>query len=114
MIGTTLNNRYELLEKIGEGGTAIVYKAKCHLLNRFVAVKVLKDELANDKEFVEKFKREASAAAGLSCNNIVNTYDVGTENNINYIVLEYIKGKTLKQIINEDGKLNWKKSCRYK
>lgn len=110
MIGTTLNNRYELLEKIGEGGTAVVYKAKCHLLNRFVAVKVLKDELANDKEFVEKFKREASAAASLSCNNIVNTYDVGTENNINYIVLEYINGKTLKQIINEEGKLNWKKA----
>lgn len=110
MIGTTLNNRYELLEKIGEGGTAVVYKAKCHLLNRFVAVKILKDELANDNEFVDKFKREASAAASLSCNNIVNTYDVGTDNNINYIVLEYIKGKTLKEIINEEGKLNWKKA----
>lgn len=110
MVGTTLNNRYELLEKIGEGGTAVVYKAKCHLLNRFVAVKVLKDELASDKEFVEKFKREASAAASLSSNNIVNIYDVGAENNINYIVLEYVKGKTLKQIINEEGKLNWKKA----
>ena len=110
LVGTTLNNRYELLEKIGEGGTAVVYKAKCHLLNRFVAVKVLKDELASDKEFVEKFKREASSAASLSSNNIVNTYDVGTENNINYIVLEYIKGKTLKQIINEEGNLSWKKA----
>ncbi|AGK97318.1 Stk1 family PASTA domain-containing Ser/Thr kinase [Clostridium pasteurianum] len=110
LVGTTLNNRYELLEKIGEGGTAVVYKAKCHLLNRFVAVKVLKDELASDKEFVEKFKREASSAASLSSNNIVNTYDVGTENNINYIVLEYIKGKTLKQIITEEGNLSWKKA----
>ncbi|WP_010240289.1 Stk1 family PASTA domain-containing Ser/Thr kinase [Clostridium arbusti] len=110
MLGITLNNRYELLEKIGEGGTAIVYKAKCHLLNRFVAVKVLKDELSTDKDFVEKFKREASAAASLSNNNIVNIYDVGTEGNINYIVLEYIKGKTLKEVITEEGKLNWKKA----
>ncbi|MDF2502745.1 Stk1 family PASTA domain-containing Ser/Thr kinase [Clostridium sp.] len=110
MLGITLNNRYELLEKIGEGGTAIVYKAKCHLLNRFVAVKVLKDELSTDKDFVEKFKREASAAASLSNNNIVNIYDVGTEGNINYIVQEYIKGKTLKEVITEEGKLNWKKA----
>ncbi|MBV7271942.1 Stk1 family PASTA domain-containing Ser/Thr kinase [Clostridiaceae bacterium UIB06] len=105
MIGTKLGNRYELLEKIGEGGMAVVYKAKCHLLNRYVAVKILKDEYSNDKEFVEKFKREAAAAASLSDNNIVNIYDVGTQEDINYIVMEYVKGKTLKEIIREEGKL---------
>ncbi|WML35138.1 Stk1 family PASTA domain-containing Ser/Thr kinase [Clostridium sp. OS1-26] len=106
MIGTMLGNRYELLEKVGEGGMAIVYKAKCHLLNRFVAVKVLKDEYSSDKDFVEKFKREATAVASLSDNNIVNIYDVGTQEDINYIVMEYVKGKTLKEIICEEGKLN--------
>ncbi len=105
MIGTMLGNRYELLEKIGEGGMAVVYKAKCHLLNRYVAVKILKDNSSGDKEFVSKFKREATAAASLSDNNIVNIYDVGTQDDINYIVMEYINGKTLKQIIREDGKM---------
>jgi serine/threonine-protein kinase len=105
MIGTMLGNRYELLEKIGEGGMALVYKAKCHLLNRYVAVKILKDEYSDDKEFVEKFKREAASAASLSDNNIVNIYDVGTQDSINYIVMEYINGKTLKQIIREQGKM---------
>ncbi len=106
MVGTLLGNRYELLEKIGEGGMAEVYKAKCHLLNRFVAVKILKDELLKDSQFVDKFKREATAAASLSDNNIVNVYDVGSQNNIHYIVMEYIKGKTLKEFIREKGKLN--------
>lgn len=110
MIGTMLGNRYELLEKVGEGGMAIVYKAKCHLLNRFVAVKVLKDEYSSDKDFVEKFKREATAVASLSDNNIVNIYDVGTQEDINYIVMEYVKGKTLKEIIREEGKLNTPKT----
>lgn len=110
MVGITLNNRYELLEKIGEGGTAIVYKAKCHLLNRFVAVKILKDEFCGDAEFVQKFKREATAAASLSCNNIVNIYDVGTEGNINYIVLEYVNGKTLNEIIKQYGRIQWDKA----
>lgn len=107
-VGMLLNNRYELLEKIGEGGSAVVFKAKCHILNRFVAVKVLKDDLSIDTEFVEKFKREAYAVASLSNNNIVNIYDIETENNANYIIQEYIDGKTIKQIINESGKLNWK------
>lgn len=110
MIGTMLGNRYELLEKVGEGGMAIVYKAKCHLLNRLVAVKVLKDEYSSDKEFVEKFKREATAVASLSDNNIVNIYDVGTQGDINYIVMQYVQGKTLKQIIDEEGKLNTPKA----
>lgn len=100
-----LGNRYELIEKVGEGGMAEVYKAKCKLLNRFVAVKILKDEYSNNTEFVNKFNREASAVASLSHNNIVNIYDVGSENNINYIVMEFVKGKTLKQIIKEKGKL---------
>ncbi len=111
MIGTMLGNRYELLEKVGEGGMALVYKAKCHLLNRYVAVKILKDEYSDDKEFVEKFKREATAVASLSDNNIVNIYDVGTQDDINYIVMEYINGKTLKQIIREQGKISTAKTA---
>ena len=75
MIGKLLLNRYELLEKIGEGGMGIVYKAKCHLLNRFVSVKILKSELSNDEGFVARFKREANSAASLSHANIVNVHD---------------------------------------
>ncbi len=105
MIGTMLGNRYEPLEKIGEGGMAVVYKAKDHLLNRNVAVKVLKEQFSSDTEFVEKFKREATAAASLSDNNIVNIYDVGSQNDINYIVMEYVSGKTLKQIIKEEVRI---------
>ena len=110
MIGTLLLNRYELLEKIGEGGMGIVYKAKCHLLNRFVAVKILKAELSNDEDFVARFKREATSIARLSHPNIVNVHDVGTENNINFIVMEYINGKTLKQVIKENGRLSSQKT----
>ncbi|MGH4122305.1 MAG: Stk1 family PASTA domain-containing Ser/Thr kinase [Clostridium sp.] len=106
MIGTMLGSRYELLEKIGEGGMAIVYKAKCHLLNRYVAVKILKEEFSNNIDFMEKFKKEAASAASLSSNYIVNIYDVGQENDINYIVMEYIKGKTLKQVILQNGSMN--------
>lgn len=106
MIGTILGSRYELLEKIGEGGMAIVYKAKCQLLNRFVAVKILKEEFSNNIDFMEKFKKEALSVASLSSNNIVNIYDVGSERDINYIVMEYIKGKTLKEIIVESGSMN--------
>ena len=104
MIGTLLLNRYELLEKIGEGGMGTVYKAKCHLLNRFVAVKILKSELSNDEEFVARFKREATSIARLSHPNIVNIHDVGTENHINFIVMEYINGKTLKQLIKKNAR----------
>jgi len=107
MIGKVLGNRYEIVERIGGGGMALVYKAKCRLLNRFVAVKILRPEFTNDEEFVSKFKRESQAAASLSHPNIVNIYDVGNdENDIYYIVMEYIKGKTLKQIIREKGVLD--------
>jgi len=105
MIGTLLLNRYELLEKIGEGGMGIVYKAKCHLLNRFVAVKILKSEFSKEEDFVARFKREATSAASLSHPNIVNVHDVGEENHINFIVMEYINGKTLKQVIKENIRL---------
>lgn len=106
MIGTILGNRYELLQIIGDGGMSTVYKAKCHKLNRFVAVKILKKEFSSDSDFVEKFKREATAVASLSDNNIVNIYDVGSQGDINYIVMEYVKGKTLKQLLKAQGKLN--------
>lgn len=106
MIGTVLGNRYELLEKIGQGGMAVVYKAKDTLLNRFVAVKILKPEYSNNDDFMDKFRREALATASFSHNNIVGIYDVGCDNNINYIVMEYVKGKTLKQYINENAPLS--------
>lgn len=108
LVGKFIGNRYEILEKIGNGGMATVYKAKCHVLNRFVAVKVLKDEYTTDAEFIRRFNAEAQSAAGLTHANIVSVYDVGHEDNVYYIVMELIQGKTLKQIINEDGKLPWK------
>lgn len=98
MIGTLISNRYKTIEKIGEGGMGVVYKAKCTLLIRFVAIKILKSELC-DKDFINRFKREANSIASLSHQNIVNIYDAGIDNDINYIVMEYIKGKTLKQIL---------------
>ncbi|WP_243641196.1 Stk1 family PASTA domain-containing Ser/Thr kinase [Xylanivirga thermophila] len=98
-MGKLLGGRYELIEKIGGGGMAIVYKAKCHLLKRYVAVKVLRPELVEDDDFVSRFKREAQAAASLSHPNIVNIYDVGQEDDIHYIVMEYIKGMTLKEYV---------------
>ncbi len=105
MIGKVLGNRYEIIEKIGGGGMALVYKAKCRLLNRFVAVKVLRAEFTEDEEFVKKFKRESQAAASLSHPNIVGIYDVGMEDNVYYIVMEYIKGQTLKDLIKKKGAL---------
>lgn len=113
MIGTVLGNRYELIEKIGEGGMAEVYKAKCNKLNRFDAVKILKKEFSSDTLVVEKFKREATAVANLSDNNIVNVLDVGTQDDINYIVMEYVKGKTLKDVIRENGKIPYTKAVGY-
>ncbi|WP_346867345.1 MULTISPECIES: Stk1 family PASTA domain-containing Ser/Thr kinase [unclassified Clostridium] len=106
MIGTMLGNRYELIEKIGEGGMAVVYKAKCRILNRFVAIKILKPEYSNNNEFMEKFRREALATATFSHSNIVNIYDVGSEGNINYIVMELVNGKTLKEYIRENAPLS--------
>ncbi len=103
MIGKILGGRYEIIEKIGEGGMAEVYKAKCHLLNRYVAVKILKPEYAKDETFVKRFRREAQSAAALTHANIVSVYDVGAEGDINYIVMELLESKTLKDYIEEHG-----------
>lgn len=108
LIGKMLNNRYEVLEKIGNGGMATVYKAKCHVPNRYVAIKILKDEFTTDSEFIKKFNTEAQSAASLTHPNIVSIYDVCNEDNLYYIVMELIQGKTLKEIITEDGVLSWK------
>ena len=109
MIGEILGNRYELIEKIGEGGMAIVYKARDNKLSRLVAVKILKKEFANNKDISDKFKKEATAVANFSDANIVNVLDVGheEEGNIDYFVMEYVNGKTLKELIVEKGKLNY-------
>lgn len=112
MIGEVLGSRYEILEKIGEGGMSIVYKARCNKLNRNVAVKVLKKELCDNPDIVNKFKREATAIATLSDNNIVNVLDVGSQDDINYIVMEYVEGKTLKEVIKEFGKLNYETTVK--
>ena len=111
LIGKIIGNRYEILEEVGLGGMATVYKAKDHVLNRLVAVKVLKDEFTTDTEFIKRFNTEAQAAASLSHPNIVSIYDVGheDENNLYYIVMELVQGKTLKEIIIEEkGPLPWK------
>jgi serine/threonine protein kinase len=103
--GTILGSRYELIEIIGEGGMSTVYKARCRILDRIVAIKILKDEFSLDKNFVEKFKTEALSAASISHPNIVNIYDVGQENDVHYIVMEYVDGKTLKDIIRQNAPL---------
>lgn len=108
LVGKVIGNRYEILEKIGEGGMATVYKARCNILKRYVAVKVLRDEFTTDEEFIKRFNTEAQSAASLTQPNIVSIYDVGHEDNIYYIVMELVQGKTLKEIINEDGVLPWK------
>ena len=105
LVGKVIGNRYEILEKIGNGGMATVYKAKCKVLNRYVAVKVLKDEYTTDAEFVRRFNAEAQSAAGLTHANIVSVYDVGVDGNLHYIVMELIQGKTLKEIINDEGEV---------
>ena len=108
--GTYLQGRYEILEKIGSGGMSVVYKAKCHTLNRLVAIKVLKEEFASDENFVSKFKMEAQAAARLSHPNIVNVYDVVDEENLHYIVMELIEGITLKSYIEKKELLDSKEA----
>lgn len=113
MIGRILGNRYELIEEVGKGGMAIVYKAKCHTLNRYVAVKVLRPEFREDAEFVHRFKIEAQAAGKLSHPNIVSVYDVGTDGDIDYIVMEFVEGVTLKQYINAKGVIPWKEAVDY-
>ena len=92
---TILGDRYEIIRKIGDGGMAFVYEAKDRLLNRIVAVKVLRPEFVDDEEFLAKFKREAEAVANISHPNIVNVYDVGCDGKVNYIVMEYVDGQNL-------------------
>lgn len=109
-IGMMIGDRYEILEKIGTGGMSDVYKAKCHKLNRFVAIKVLKQEFSENENFVSKFRIEAQAAAGLMHPNIVNVYDVGEENGIYYIVMELVEGITLKKYIEKKARLSYKEA----
>ena len=109
-IGMMIGDRYEILEKIGTGGMSDVYKAKCHKLNRYVAIKVLKQEFSENANFVSKFRIEAQAAAGLMHPNIVNVYDVGEENGIYYIVMELVEGITLKKYIEKKARLSYKEA----
>ena len=109
-IGMMIGDRYEILEKIGTGGMSDVYKAKCHKLNRYVAVKVLKQEFSENTNFVSKFRVEAQAAASLTHPNIVNVYDVGEENGIYYIVMELVEGITLKKYIEKKARLSVKEA----
>ncbi|HHW94639.1 MAG TPA: Stk1 family PASTA domain-containing Ser/Thr kinase [Mogibacterium sp.] len=109
MSSRLLSGRYELLEKIGDGGMAVVYKGKDKLLNRFIAVKILRPEFTKDATFVENFKRESQAAAGLTHPNIVGVYDVGREGNINYIVMELIEGCNLSEIIAEEAPMDYRR-----
>ena len=103
-----LAGRYELIEKIGEGGMAVVYKAKDRLLNRYVAIKILRPEFTQDEQFLDSFKRESQAAAGLQHPNIVSIYDVGRTGNINFIVMELVDGRPLSDFIKEKGRLDYK------
>ena len=112
-IGKMLDNRYEILERIGTGGMAIVYKAKCHRLNRLVAVKILKSDLAQDEDFRRRFNAESQAVAQLSHPNIVSVYDVSKGGDIEYIVMELIDGITLKQYMEKRGQLNWRESLHF-
>ena len=112
-IGRFLDNRYEILEIIGTGGMAVVYKARCHRLNRLVAIKILKDEFARDEEFRRRFHAEGEAVASLSHPNIVQVYDVSSSDNANYIVMELIDGITLKQYMEKKGTLNWKETLHF-
>lgn len=113
MIGKILGNRYQIVEKIGDGGTAFVYKGMDNLLNRHVTVKVLRPEYVSDQDFVRRFRREAQAAASLSHPNIVSIYDVGYEDGIHYIVMEYIQGRSLKEMITAEERLPVRLAVEY-
>ena len=112
-IGRLLDNRYEILEVIGVGGMAVVYKARCHRLNRLVAIKILKDDFLEDEEFRSRFHAESQAVAMLSHPNIVSVYDVSTSDDADYIVMELIDGITLKQYMEKKGVLNWKETLHF-
>ena len=112
-IGRLLDDRYEILEVIGTGGMAVVYKARCHRLNRLVAIKILKDEFARDEEFRRRFHAEGEAVAMLSHPNIVQVYDVSSTDNANFIVMELIDGISLKQYMEKKGVLNWKETLHF-
>ena len=112
-IGRLLDNRYEILEIIGTGGMAVVYKARCHRLNRLVAIKILKDEFSRDEEFRRRFHAEGEAVAMLSHPNIVQVYDVSSTDNANFIVMELIDGISLKQYMEKKGTLNWKETLHF-
>ena len=112
-IGRLLDSRYEILEVIGTGGMAVVYKARCHRLNRLVAIKILREEYTQDEEFRRRFHEESQAVAMLSHPNIVSVYDVSTSNDADYIVMELIDGITLKQYMEKKGTLNWKETLHF-
>lgn len=113
-VGKILGGRYEILEVVGNGGMATVYKARCRLLNRYVAVKVLKETLKSDEEVVKRFITESRAAASMSHHNIVSVYDVGeTEEGLNYIVMEFVDGMTLKEYIKSKGRLNGREAFEF-
>ncbi len=112
-IGRLLDNRYEILEVLGTGGMAVVYKARCHKLNRYVAIKILKDDYLEDEEFRRRFHSESQAVAQLSHPNIVSVYDVSTSIMTDYIVMELIDGITLKQYMEKKGVLNWKETLHF-
>lgn len=113
MIGKMLGNRYEILEKLGGGGMAIVYKSRDTFLNRYVTVKVLRPEFTSDEDFIRRFRREAQAVASLSHPNIVNIHDVGQEEGIHYLVMEYIQGDNLKAVIRKNGHLKPDHAVRF-
>jgi len=112
-LGQMLDNRYEILEVIGSGGMAVVYKALCHRLNRYVAVKILKDEFACDSDFREHFRAESQAVAMLSHPNIVSVYDFSRDSDCQYIVMELLEGITLKQYMQKKGVLSWKEALHF-
>lgn len=111
MIGHQLGGRYEVIERVGGGGMALVYKAQDLLLNRNVAIKVLRQQFVHDEEFIRRFRREAQSAASLSHPNVVSIYDVGQEDDVHYIVMEYVEGKNLNEIIKERALCRWTNRC---
>ena len=112
-LGKMLDDRYEIMEVIGVGGMAVVYKAMCHRLNRYVAIKILRDEFAEDAEFRKRFQTEAQAVAMLSHPNIVSVYDVSHTAGVEYIVMELIEGVTLMQYMQKKGALSWKEAAHF-